>query len=221
MTSCFPRRTPSLSSSDRTGMAASRAIYNNISQNIDKGIPQKVANKPGSVNYRLCPGKRTGVITGAMSTETRLRVARGQFLCKPCCPDRYFSQDPILGNALLVQDCDEIVRDNSVQAYRPERQAPPTWMTKSLTNGFISIPSSIHSGEQESSGCVNTVWHGYEHVIAPAPSPYLRTTCSALNGSWRNKVRCANPALAETTDKGTTSRLLNGFVPGPMKYVSL
>ena len=233
MAFCFPKIAPNLSSSDRTNRAGAKTIFGNIRSNIRKNIPQKVANKPGSVNYVLCPrksgGDPTGSVTGAMSFETRMDMLKGQFLCdktcfSPCKDVRYGLYG---GNSLFkVKDQMKLLEDHGVQRAPvlsgDPLKNPPNWQTKSITNSLLSVSPDYWSGLGTSASCAPVADHGNELVIFPDKGYLFRTPCGVPRMPINDPgLSIANPAELQAVSKTAISNQMIGFGVGPLRNIKI
>ena len=233
MAFCFPKIAPNLSSSDRTGRAGAKTIFGNIRNNIRKNIPQKVANKPGSVNYVLCPrksgGDPTGSVTGAMSFETRMEMLKGQFLCDKTCfsPCQETLYGLYGGNSLFKQNSQmKLLEDHGVQrapAYIGGTLVnPPNWRTRGITNSLLSVSSDFWSGSDTSSSCASVADHGNEFVVYPDTGYIYRTPCGVPRKPVGDPaISIANPAELETVSKTALSNRMFGFGVGPLRNIKI
>ena len=202
MASCFPTTGPELSSSDRTIRSGAKALFGNIKDNIRRNIPQKIANKPGSVNYRLCGGPGgTGTITGAMSHRTRLDMMKGQFLCdKPCfLPGEGYYYGMFGANSRFKQQPHmRLIETWGVQRAPTSgpstRPSPPNWQVDGKANAFLSVSQDFWTGADSKRSC----WEGAnlvsELVTFPAPGRPFRDPCGTPRQAGADPaISIANP----------------------------
>ena len=192
MASCFKRTNPNLSSSDYARRRGDKTVYRNIRDNIRNNVPQKTANKPGSVNYDLC--KKVGTIKSTMDYETRMHLQKGENLTDYTkfdpCKNYYYGL--FGGNSRIVQKANmKIIQDYQIASQtsaafdtsldRLLPVSPSFWTDPSTTDisQFVSYPKMY----QENRGLCRYQWQlGKDPLVSMANKSVAYTSsATAIN----------------------------------------
>ena len=206
MASCFKRTNPNLSSSDYARRRGDKTVYRNIRDNIRDNVPQKTANKPGSVNYDLC--KKVGTIKSTMDYETRMQLQKGENLTDYTkfdpCTDYYYGL--FGGNSRIVHKPNM----KRIQDYQIASQTGVPFSTKSdqllpVSQTFWSDPSSTDISQ---------------FVCFPKMYEENRGLCRSQSQIGKDPLlSMANKSVAYTTSATAINSRLFGFSLGPLKNI--